>query len=198
MLIPGTVMALIVFAVYGSARAYAATLVNDDQLIAAIFVDGGGLVIATVAALPWFRRTLVAIGYDDEELPSAASRITAMLAAAIVFWAGILFGLRYLYGIPALFVLIWYAVFGFAVAGTEERGLKAMGISVRLGQGRRGSVAALGIVLLIFNLAAAAPIGLEISPLTIVAASLLLAVTTNISMGAGAHLYRWLSESETS
>ncbi len=198
MLISGTVMALVVFAVYGSARAYAATLVDDDQLIAAIFVDGGGLVLATVAALPWFRRTLIAVGADPNGLPTSASRITAMLAAAIVFWAGVLFGLRYLYGIPAIFVLLWYALFGYAVASTNERGLKALGTSVRIGQGRRWSIAALGIVLLPFNLAAAAPIGIEISPLTVVAAALLLVVTTNISMGAGANLYRWLVESEGS
>jgi len=120
----------------------------------------------------------------------------SMAVASLFFWGGVLLGLRYMVGIPSIFILIWYGFFGFAVAAGVKPGLTALGHSVRLGQGRRWIVAILAFVLGFINLLGALPIGAGVNVLTVVAAVLLLIVTTNVSMGAGAHLFRWLEASE--
>lgn len=196
--VPATVMALVVLAVFGAARAAAAWMVSSDDLVLALIVDLAGLLAATVAALPWFRLMLAA-ARGEPEPTSGIFRIDgfgAMFGAAFFFWGGVLLGARYLLGIPSIFVLVWYGVFGYAVADGEKSGMRALGTSVRLGQGRRATLFAVALVLLLLNLAAALPIGVEVSPVTIALAAVLLAVTTNISMGAGAELYLRLLASE--
>ncbi len=193
-LVPASAMAVLVILVYGSARIIAQNSVDEGNLGTAFAIDALGLVLATVLALPWFRLALATErGSSPANLPLEWG---SMLVAALFFWGGILLGIRYMVGIPSIFMLVWYGLFGFAVAAGTKPGLNALGTSVRLGQGRRWAVAATAAVLAFLNLLGLLPIGSGLNPLTATVAVLLLVATTNISMGAGAHLYDRLKESE--
>lgn len=195
-----SVLSLLVLGLYGTARNYAASLQTTRRGLA-LLVDVIGLVGSTVLALPWFKTSLVLMRDSRaplRELLRIGEGLGPMLTASAFFWAGILLGVRYSFGIGALFVLVWYGLFGYAVAAGEGSGLKALGSSVRLGQKSRLTVAALGAVLLTLNLMAALPIGVQQTPFTILLATALLVVTTNISIGAGAHLFSLLTADESS
>lgn len=192
--VSGSLFAVIVFGLFWVGRASAAERVAEGSLAIALLIDFVGLVVATVASLPWFRTTLRA-HRDGAELGPAGRQIKPMLVATLFFWGGVLLGIRYLYGIPSVFVLIWYGVFGYAVADGESSGLKALGISVDLGQGRRTAVAAVGLVLALLNLLALLPVGYNLGTAGLAISGVLLVVTTNVSMGAGAELYDRLRRS---
>ena len=195
--LPATGMALAVLALYGAARVTAQGFVDSDDLLIAFAIDFAGLVAASILALPWFRLALSVERGEDDGMPSPEGlQWGSMAVATLFFWGGFLLGIRYMVGIPSVFVLIWYGLFGFAVASGIAPGLKALGTSVRLGQGRRWTVALLAFVLGFLNFLGLLPIGAGVNPGTVVATIVLLAVTTNISMGAGAHLYDWLRTSE--
>ena len=172
---------------YGSIQ-----LVSDDQAAwtqVAILI--GGMVATTTVAYPWFRAALAAV--DGRAIPFQTSRFYDMAVASAFFWAGILLGFRYLYGLPALIVLVMYAFFGYAVADEPQRGgLKALGWSVHIGTKRRIGVFAIVVLLLMMNLVAFFPIGLGTDLVMLGATALLLTVTTNISIVSGAVVYRVL------
>ncbi len=195
--LPGTAMAVAVLGVFGVARATAAAMASEGDLVVALLVDLLGLLAATVVALPWFRVVLAAARHRPTSMAEAIQPhgLGAMFGAAFFFWAGVLLGVRYLLGIPSIFVLLWYGLFGYAVADGETSGMRALGTSVRLGQGRRAIVGAVALVLMLFNLVGALAIGVQQTPVTIAITLVLLAVTTNISMGVGAELYLRLLES---
>lgn len=196
-LIPSSGMALAVLVLFGAARLTAQRFVDSNDLLIAFMIDLSGLVAATILALPWFRLALnIERGSASTEVAPANLAWGAMVVGALFFWGGFLLGIRYMLGIPSVFVLIWYGVFGFAVADGTTPGLNALGASVRLGQGRRWTIAVLAFVLAFLNFLALLPIGTGINALTAVGALLLLIITTNISMGAGAHLYDRLLQSE--
>ncbi|NNC43953.1 MAG: hypothetical protein HKO03_12015, partial [Acidimicrobiia bacterium] len=120
------------------------------------------------------------------------------LVASLFFWAGVLFGLRYLFGLPSIFVVVMYAFYGYIVAErTHPGGLRALGASVLLGQGRRIAIGAIGALLLILNLFGAIAIGFEDLNATTrwVLTIIGLLITTNISMVIGAVLYRHVRSS---
>lgn len=187
--------AAVVLSVAGSARLYAQSFVDDGQILVPMIIDFLGMSLATVLALPWFRIVLSTERGTEEAGTTLAWG--AMAIGSAYLWGGIFLGLRYLLGIPSIFVLIWYGFLGFAVADGATSGLKALGTSVRIGQGRRGVVGLLAAVLLIFNLFGAFPLAAGVNPATGLATVAVLAITTNISMGAGAHLYDRLLESES-
>lgn len=189
------ISAAIVFAVFGSARVLATASADRGQVIAGLAIDVVGSVIATVVALPWFR-TALAGERDSAPGGSPLDGIGAMTVGAIFFWAGVLLGLRYLFGIPSIVVMVMYAFFGFAIADGQASGLHALGTSVRIGQGRRTVVGVVGLVLGFLNMLAAVPLALEATPLTIAISAILLGLTTSVSMGTGAHLYDRLLQSE--
>ncbi len=197
--LPASAMGLAVLVLYGAARITAQSAVDSNDLGVAFAIDAVGLVAATILALPWFRLALRTEWEIEADAQSELSDLKwgSMVVAALFFWAGILLGIRYMVGIPSIFMLIWYGLFGFAVAAGVSPGLKALGTSVRLGQGRRRTVAAVAFVLALFNLLGLLPIGAGVNAITIVGAVLLLTVTTNVSLGAGAHLFDWLVRSET-
>jgi hypothetical protein len=99
-LVPGGLMALVVIALYGTARWVANGFVEDDRVEGALLLDAVGLIAATVVELPWFRLALTATAGNGEGRPRSmdigemAGRIVAMLVAATLFWAGILLGIR--------------------------------------------------------------------------------------------------------
>jgi hypothetical protein len=187
--ISNSAMAVVVLAVYGAVHTSAGALAARQPLLAVI-VDLGGLVVSTVLALPWFRSALAAEEKTRAGLHADSLRgVAPMAVAAFLFWAGVLVGLRYLAGIPSLFVLIWYGLFGYAVAAGQRSGLRALAASIDLGHGARGAVATMAAMLLVLNLLGAIPIGFNQAPWSLVAALVGLTITTNISIGAGASLY---------
>jgi hypothetical protein len=191
-------LAVLVLAIAAAARALAQTGVDDGKILVPLLIDFFGMTVATIIALPWFRVTLNVEREADAPARALLEGLAwgPMIVGALFFWGGVFLGLRYLYGIPSVFVLIWYGLFAFAVASGEDQGLNALGASVRLGLGRRSVVAGVAVVLAILNFVALTPLGGGVNPLTIAATIGLLAVTTNVSMGAGAHLFVWLVESE--
>ncbi|NND03564.1 MAG: hypothetical protein HKN91_12335 [Acidimicrobiia bacterium] len=205
--VPASGMAILVLALYGTARVAAQSSVSSNDLGVAFAIDAIGLVVATVVALPWFRLALRTEWRIEADAQADLSEVKwrSMVVSALFFWGGMLVLLRYgnVLGVPALvlipviLMLVWYGLFGFAAAAGIAPGLKALGTSVRLGQGRRGTVAAVAISLALLNLLGLSPIGSGVNPATIAATILLLTVTTNVSMGAGAHLFDWLVRSES-
>jgi len=196
-ILPLSGMAVVVIGLYGGARLTAQRFVDSGDLGVAFAIDAIGLIVASIIALPWFKLALAIESEEPYGMDSPGSlQWGSMVVASLFFWGGVLLGIRYMVGIPSIFVLIWYGFFGFAVAAGVKPGLTALGHSVRLGQGRRWIVAMMAFVLGFINLLGALPIGAGINVLTVVAAVLLLIVTTNVSMGAGAHLFHWLDVSE--
>ena len=104
-----------------------------------------------------------------------------MLVASFWFWAGMLlaFQFRILGGLPAVAITMAYAFFGFVVDERHDQGgLKALGTSVRIGDGRRFALLALVCLysvvgFVVFLLAASAAVGVG---LTGAAASAVVAV----------------------
>lgn len=151
------------------------------------------LVAATVAAYPWFLAALRSIDEDGRPPPFELVRFADQTVAALFFWGGVLFGLRYLFGLPAIVVALLYAFFGYAVADEQRRrAMRALGWSVHIGQGRRLKILALGLALGALNLFALSVIGAGLNPITVAIAGVLVIVTANMSIVAGARLYRAL------
>lgn len=196
---PASLAALPVFAVYGGTLAVVASIPEGASAFVDLSITLIGLVIATVMALPWFRLVL-----SQEQQPaswrdalrSTPLHFSSMFGASFLFWAGIQLGFRYLAGIPSVFILVWYGLFGFAVADGEASGPKAIGVSVRIGQGRRPVVATLAIALVFLVFVGGFPVGIDVNPLTIAASVVGLTITSNVSMGAGAALYQRLLDTE--
>ncbi len=164
----------------------------------------GGLVVTSAVSLPWYRAALNAFDGVDTRLSSLLhhpGRFGTMMFASVFVWAGVQFGLRYLRGIPSVFVIILYGFYGFIITEHPEvGGMKALGQSVLLGQGRKMGIAVVAAVLILLNLASALPVGLilsalpgsETGPLAQGLAVVFLIFTTSWSMVCGAAVYRML------
>lgn len=188
---PLLVSAAITLGTYLAFRIPAQTALDGGRLVQSVVLDLVGLVSAGVVALPWYAVSL-AVARGEPAEPArilVAGPLVSQAVASVWFWAGILLGMRYLYGLPALFVLVLYAFHGFAVADGTPSGLQALGWSVRLGEGRRVGIFAIGVLFLLFNMAGATALGTGVGPLTIAVTAIALLVTTNVTMVAGAHLY---------
>lgn len=166
---------------------------------ASFFAQLAGVVFASAVALPWYRASLAgadgkgssfSIGSDDR------SRIVVLIGASIYFWAGLLLGLRYLNGIPALVVLVFYAFYGFVIADSDRGVVMSLSYSVYLGQGRRIGIFAIGAMLALVNFLAFLPFGSGESPAMKALTVGLLVITTSFSMVCGAVLYRALIASQ--
>ncbi len=169
---------------------------QSSSVLAGIGFDLIGLVLSSVVALPWYRAALDAVDGSrstPSELVGELRSFRDQFVASLFFWAGVLFGLRYLFGLPSIFVVVMYAFYGFVVSEqTHPGGLRALGKSVLLGQRRRIGIGAIGALLLILNLFGAIALGFEdLGPATRWALTIAgLLVTTNVSMAIGAVLYR--------
>ena len=165
---------------------------------ASVFVQLTGLLLASAAALPWYRSALDAV--DDEassigRLLREPERFATLFGASIFFWASVLFALRYfgfLAGPGALLVLGFYAFYGFVVADSRRGVAKSLGQSVLLGQGRRIGIFAIGSLLVLVNFLAILPIGSSVTPVTGGLSLVLLVFTSSYSIVCGAVLYRAL------
>ncbi len=195
--LPLVATGLVTLVVYGAFRWPAQQLFNDDKVYQSIAVDLVGLILAGTIAYPWYSYALDSARGEKADLarPFANRRLFfAQFVSSFWFWAGVLLGVRYLAGLPSIFVILLYAFHGYVIAdGKAKSGLVALGTSVRLGQGRRIALFALGTLLVIFNLFGAISLGFEVNPsldpLMIGIAVVGLAVTTSVTLVCGAVLY---------
>lgn len=155
----------------------------------------GALVVATTVAYPWFVAALAAADPAGTSPGVQPERFSDQFVASLFFWAGVLLGLRYLYGLPAAVVIVFYAFFGYAIADTPRRkALRSLGWSVYLGQGNRMRLIAIGLALAFINLLAVSPVGMGVNAATLAVSAGLVLITSNWSMVVGARLYRALEE----
>lgn len=181
---------------YLAFRLPAQVAADDGRLLVSLGLDLVGLVTASVVAYPWFSYALTAARGDSVEFAEPFrdyDRFTTQAVASFWFWAGFLLGLRYLFGIPSILALLFYAFYGYVVAdGVTRSGLKALGHSARIGEGKRVGLFAIGGLLFIFNLFGVIAIGFAVNPLTIVLAFVGFVVTASITLVAGGAVYEAL------
>lgn len=161
---------------------------------------------AGVASAPWFRYALdVADGQPvNVRAPLIdGGKLINHAFATFWFWAGITLGLRYWFLIPAstsIVVLLLYPFYGYVIAsGREINGLKALGVSVRLGQGRRLGLFALAGLFFMFNLFGVVGLGIGLDVETgsptimgIVLGLVGITATASATLVSGATIYRVL------
>lgn len=197
-LVPISLAAAATIATYLAFRLPAQAAAEGGRLLVSLALDLVGLVVAAVVAYPWYTYALAAADGRpiDPVAPFRTSeRFSAQAVASFWFWAGVLLGLRYLYGIPSLLALVFYAFYGFVIAdGSTASGLKALGHSVILGHGRRVGLFAIGALFMAFNLFGAIAIGFDVNPLTIGLAFAGFVATSSITMVSGAAIYRMLDD----
>lgn len=178
---------------YLAFRLPAQVQLGQGNLFRSIAIDLLGLVAAGVVALPWYSYALDADRNRPTDLWAPfrrPSRFATQAVASVWFWAAVLFGLRYLWGIPSIVALVFYAFHGYVIAGEETRsGLKALGRSALIGEGKRFGLFGVAVILGMVNLLAASPLGYGVTPLTSLAAFVAITMTASISLVAGAHLY---------
>ena len=159
---------------------------------------------AGVIAAPWFRYALDVV--DEKEINVMAPLIDGQkwlnhAFATFWFWAGITLGLRYsvlIPGLPSIIVLLLYPFYGYIIAGGREiNGLKALGVSVRLGVGKRLGLFAIAGLMFMFNIFGVLgfAVGLEDgtpSILGVVLGILGISATASITLVSGGAIYRTL------
>ncbi len=184
--------------VYLAFRIPAQAAADEGRLIISLALDLTGLVVASVVSYPWYSYALAA--GDGKPVDVAApfrsfDRFTTQAVASFWFWAGVLLGVRYLYGIPAIVALLFYAFYGYVIAdGVTLSGLKALGHSARLGEGKRVGMFAIGALLFAFNFFGAIAIGFTLNALTIALAVIGFTITASITLVGGAAIYRTFSK----
>lgn len=199
---PLTVASAATLGVYLAFRFPAQSAADNGDVGIAIALDLIGLVVAATVALPWYGYALNA--YDGKQIDIGfpfrnTQRFQAQAVASFWFWAGVLLGLRYLLGLPSIVAALFYAFYGFVIAdGQPGGGLMALGTSARIGTGKRVGLFALGALFVMFNFFGAISLGFAVNPLTIAIALIGLVVTTNITMVAGAGVYRLVQSSAKS
>lgn len=159
---------------------------------------------AGVVSAPWFRYALDAA--DGRKINVMAPLIDGQkwlhhAFATFWFWAGITVGLRYSVIIPALpsiLVLVLYPFYGYIIAdGREINGLKALGVSVRMGAKKRIGLFAIAGLFFVFNIFGAVGFGVGLEDgdptvLGIVLGVLGISVSASITLVSGAAIYRTL------
>jgi len=172
---------------------------EDGDVLRSILVDLAGMILASVVATVWYSYALQADRGNGVDItrPFRHVRLFGVQAvASFWFWAGLLLGLRYLYGLPSIVALLFYSLYGFVVADlAPPSGLKALGTSVKLGQGRRLGLLAFAALFIVFNLTGAIALGLDTGPAGMVSAFLGVNVTASVTLVSGARIYRVLSGS---
>ena len=199
-IIPLTIGAIVTMGVYAPFRWYGQQLFDDERFFRFMAVEVVGLVIAGTIAYPWYFYALDAARGKKSQLAEPFEnprRFAVQAVSSFWFWAGVLLGVRYLLGLPSIVVLLLYAFHGYVIAaGKSKSGLLALGTSVRLGQGRRFGLLAIGVLLLILNFVGAVGAGFEQLdlPVRIGLAFIGLCVTTSVSLVVGAVLFDVLWE----
>ena len=179
----------------------AAVAFDDDRTPAAITFTLTAMVLGGALAYPWCHYALAAARQEPVDLAAPFRdwvRFVPMLVASFWFWAGMLLAFQFqiLGGLPALAIVMAYAFFGFVVDDRHDLGgLKALGTSVRIGDGRRfallalaGLYAAIGVLVFMIAAAIVVSAGLTGAPASVVVAVLLLPLVA-FSLVSWAALY---------
>ena len=170
-------------------------MLDDGDRVPALILNIVGLVLGGTLAHPWYVVALASDRGEKADLAAAlrsGDRFFAQLVGSFWFWAAFILGIQYLAGIPSIVVLIFYSFYGFIVADLRYGGMRALGTSVRLGEGRRIGIFAIAAMYGVFNFAAFLPLGYAVNVGTIVLSAAVALVTTSITMVAGAALYETL------
>lgn len=192
--VPLSLAGAVTLAVFFGLRFQAQAAADAGALVRSLVLDLVGLVAAAVVAYPWFSYALDADRGSPVDLRrpfEMPSGFYSQAVASFWFWAAVLFGLRYLYGLPSLIALVFYAFYGFVIADRKApSGLRALAVSARMGEGRRIGLFGIAALLLVLNLFGAIAVGFGVTPLNLALAFVGLLITTNVSLVVGARIYR--------
>jgi hypothetical protein len=204
-LVPVSLAGFATLMVFYLTVALPAESLGDQSRFVATMAFAAGLILTGTVAYPWYSYALDAADHGKVDLArpfQQPKRFYYQAVASFWFWAGVALGFRYLLGIPAIAVVIMYAFHGYLIADRKvSGGLKALGVSVRLGQGNRVVLFALMALFGLFSMLGALSLGMRdaadeplINPLTVSLAVIGLTITTSITLVAGAAAYRHLVE----
>lgn len=155
-----------------------------------------GWVIAGTLSYPWYVYALRAVDGDPVVLSEpfeTPKRFLYQFVGSFWFFAGFLFGIRFVIipFLPALFILVLYAFYGFVIADEGKGGFTALGTSIRMGEKRRIGLFAISLMFIMFNFAGVVPgFAIEQPTLRLIVATLGLVFTTSITLVSGAAIYR--------
>ena len=196
--VPVLVGAVTTLGTYAIARLAAAYFESEGLVGVGIVTDLAGLITASVVALVWYRASLSISRGESAELLAmlpTPDLVRTQIIASFWFWAGVFLGARYLAGLLSIGVVIFYGFYGYIVADRRQRsGLKALGESVRLGEGLRVGVFAVTALFLLLNLAPFIALGFAVNNLTIGISLTGFVLTATLSVSAGAVLYNKLCQ----
>jgi len=152
-----------------------------------------GWVLAGTLAYPWYFYALKAADGEAIELGEPfeePKRFLQQFVGSFWFFAGFLFGIRF-FLFPALFVLVFYAFYGYLIADKGNGGFNALGTSVRMGEKRRFGLLAMALLFIFFNFLGIVPGFAIMEPtLRLIVATLGLVFTTSMTLVGGASIYR--------
>lgn len=172
----------------------ASEIVGDgNPTLVSVLIDTAGAVAGATLALPWFRYGLAASRGEDLRTVKAFDRpkqFVVMAVCSFWFWAAVLLGFKFLYGLPSIFAIVSYAFYGYVIAdNSDATGMWSLGQSVKMGDKKRIALMSIGVLFVAFNLVAGLPIGYAVNAFTIGGAALGLLVTSSITMVSGGALY---------
>jgi len=154
-----------------------------------------GWVIAGTLSYPWYMYALRAVDGEPVVLNEpfqTPKRFISQFIASFWFFAGFLFGIRFIIipFIPAILILVLYAFYGFLIADEGRGGLNALGTSIRMGEKRRIGLFAVALMFMMFNFLGIMPGVAFPQPVSLVVATIGLVFTTSITLVCGAAIYR--------
>ena len=160
--------------------ALAGTAFDDDRVAAGVTFSILALVLGGMFSFPLCHYALRAARQEPIDLGEPFRRwirFVPMLVASFWFWAGFLLGFQMgpqLLALAAPAIVMGYAFFGFVIDDRHDLGgLKALGTSVRVGDGRRFALlaivclyAAVGFVVYLLGFTIAISAGPTTVPIT--------------------------------
>lgn len=182
--------------------AMAGTALDDDRVAAGVTFSILAVVVGGMFSYPLCHYSLRAARDEVVDLAEPLRqwiRFVPMLVASFWFWAGFLLAFQFgpqLLALAAPAIVMGYAFFGFVVDDRHDQGgLKALGTSVRIGEGRRFALlalvclyAAMGFVVYLLGFTVAISTGLTGAPATI-AGSVVILPFIAFALVAWAELY---------
>ncbi len=202
-IVPLTAAALLTLTVFYLVVALPASELSDSSKWVRGLAFASGLIFTGTTAYPWYSYALDAGDGIPVRWKRPFEKPELFLQQAVSsfwFWAGVALGFQYLFATPAIFVVILYAFHGYLIADRRSTsGMKALGTSVRMGEGSRIILFGLFALFGFFSLLGAIPLGIQgddgeplVNIFTVSLAVIGLAITTSVTLVAGGRIYRIL------